>query len=287
MRGHIRKRGSSSYEYIVDVGTAPAQRCESCKKRFWLERRPKEACPVCGGRLHETEERRRAIKAGFVSRKEAQAAMAKVMVAVEERSYVAPSRLTVREYLTKEWLPAIESTVRPTTYRSYVQHVTFHIVPHIGSLRLEKVTGATLNALYAKLASEGKLDGKRGLAPRTVHHVHVCLHRAFRDAVRWGRLFRNPVDAADPPRVAAVRRAMLPMIRPHDLRHTHATLALQAGIHPKVVSERLGHANVSITLDTYSHAIPALQEEAAARIAELVSGARAEPADETATTSAA
>ena len=70
----------------------------------------------------------------------------------------------------------------------------------------------------------------------------------------------------------AVRRAMLPMIRPHDLRHTHATLALQAGIHPKVVSERLGHANISITLDTYSHAIPALQEEAAERIAELVSG---------------
>ena len=55
----------------------------------------------------------------------------------------------------------------------------------------------------------------------------------------------------------AVKKAMLPTIRPHDLRHTHATLALQAGIHPKVVSERLGHANVSITLDTYSHAIPA------------------------------
>ena len=53
-------------------------------------------------------------------------------------------------------------------------------------------------------------------------------------------------------------------------RHTHATLALQAGIHPKVVSERLGHATISITLDTYSHAIPAMQEEAAALIAGLV-----------------
>ncbi len=68
----------------------------------------------------------------------------------------------------------------------------------------------------------------------------------------------------------AVKRALLPDIRLHDLRHTHATLALQAGVHPKVVSERLGHASVSITLDTYSHAIPALQEEAAARIAGLV-----------------
>jgi integrase len=63
---------------------------------------------------------------------------------------------------------------------------------------------------------------------------------------------------------------MLPKIRLHDLRHTHATLALQAGVHPKVVSERFGHATVAITLDTYSHAIPAMQEEAATRIAELV-----------------
>jgi hypothetical protein len=47
---------------------------------------------------------------------------------------------------------------------------------------------------------------------------------------------------------------------------------MQAGIHPKVVSERLGHAIVSITLDTYSHAIPAMQEEAAALIAGLAFG---------------
>jgi integrase len=68
----------------------------------------------------------------------------------------------------------------------------------------------------------------------------------------------------------AVKKTMLPTIRLHDLRHTHATLALQAGVHPKVVSERLGHATVSITLDAYSHAIPAMQEEAAALIAGLV-----------------
>jgi integrase len=61
----------------------------------------------------------------------------------------------------------------------------------------------------------------------------------------------------------------LPRIRLHDLRHTLASLALAAGINPKVVSERLGHAAVSITLDTCSHAIPALQEEAAERIAGL------------------
>ena len=55
-------------------------------------------------------------------------------------------------------------------------------------------------------------------------------------------------------------------MRLHDLRHTHATLALEAGIHPTVVSERLAHATISITLDTSSHAIPAMQEQAAALI---------------------
>ena len=64
----------------------------------------------------------------------------------------------------------------------------------------------------------------------------------------------------------------LPRIRFHDLRHTHATLGLAAGIHPKVMSERLGHSSISITLDTYSHAVPALQKDAADRIAALVYG---------------
>ena len=63
-----------------------------------------------------------------------------------------------------------------------------------------------------------------------------------------------------------MKRSLLPVIRLHDLRHTHATLALQAGIHPKVVSERLGHANVGITLDIYSHVSPHMQPDAAEKI---------------------
>jgi integrase len=62
-----------------------------------------------------------------------------------------------------------------------------------------------------------------------------------------------------------IRRAGLHHLRLHDLRHTHATLMLKAGIHPKIVSERLGHANINITLDTYSHVVPGLQEAAAER----------------------
>lgn len=58
----------------------------------------------------------------------------------------------------------------------------------------------------------------------------------------------------------------VPTIRLHDLRHTHATLALKAGVHPKVVSERLGHATVGITLDLYSHVVPSLAKDAAEQI---------------------
>lgn len=62
----------------------------------------------------------------------------------------------------------------------------------------------------------------------------------------------------------------LPRIRLHDLRHTWATLALEAGVHPKVVSERLGHSGIGITLDVYSHVTPALEREAAETVAGLV-----------------
>ena len=62
----------------------------------------------------------------------------------------------------------------------------------------------------------------------------------------------------------------LPNIRFHDLRHTAATLMLQQGIHPKVVQERLVHSQISLTLGTYSHVLPNMQEEAAEKIDELI-----------------
>lgn len=67
----------------------------------------------------------------------------------------------------------------------------------------------------------------------------------------------------------SVQRAGLPRIRMHDLRHTHATLLLEKGVHPKSVQERLGHSDVSLTLNTYSHVSPSLQEAAAMLINDL------------------
>ena len=62
------------------------------------------------------------------------------------------------------------------------------------------------------------------------------------------------------------RHPELPKVRFHDLRHTHASLLLQAGEHAKVVSERLGHSSVAFTLDTYGHLMPGMEEGAAAKL---------------------
>ena len=71
---------------------------------------------------------------------------------------------------------------------------------------------------------------------------------------------------------AQAKAAGLPTIRLHDLRHTHASLMLQQGIHPKVVSERLGHGSTAFTMDVYAHTTPALHADAAESVAALLAG---------------
>jgi integrase/predicted RNA-binding Zn-ribbon protein involved in translation (DUF1610 family) len=412
MRGHIRHRGeerAGSWEYVVDIGMAAAQRCQSCEKRFWVERKPLDVCPRCGDELRETEERRRAIKGGFPTQKECQVALNKVLTAVDTRTYVPPTRITVRAFLLDEWLPAVKGTLRPTTYASYTMLAREHIIPRLGGLQLQKLTPASINALYAHLGEHGRVHGGGPLSASSVRRVHAVLHRACHDAVRWGRLTVNPVDAADPPKQSSehserpvwnaeqlagflvhvaddrlfalwrllamtglrrgealglqwpdvdmeagaisIRRAWIPVngipqmsepktrrgrrtialdpttlealkahaarqadeqsdweeawaetgfvfaredgqplhpwhvskafrvhlkaaalptIPLHSLRHSYATLALSSGVNPRIVSGRLGHATVALTLDVYSHVLPQQDRDAAEKIADLL-----------------
>ncbi|PLT32534.1 site-specific integrase [Bacillus sp. V5-8f] len=82
----------------------------------------------------------------------------------------------------------------------------------------------------------------------------------------------NPLQPSEVSKkfLKAIEAANLHRIRFHDLRHTHATLMLQQGVHPKVVSERLGHSTISITLDIYSHVLPNMQKEAANQFDQLL-----------------
>jgi len=71
-----------------------------------------------------------------------------------------------------------------------------------------------------------------------------------------------------------VAKLDVPAISLHDLRHTHATLLLKSGVHVKVVSERLGHANVAFTMNVYQHVLPGMQAEAADTVALLIRNER-------------
>ncbi len=108
-------------------------------------------------------------------------------------------------------------------------------------------------------------------------------HKAKQNQMRlmFGALYQdnglvcpNPNGAPMDPRLLyghftkCAKHVGLPAIRFHDLRHTHATIMLQLGEHPKVVSERLGHSNIMITLNTYSHVLPTMQEDAARKLFE-------------------
>ena len=93
----------------------------------------------------------------------------------------------------------------------------------------------------------------------------------FRHPERFSRTWRGTVARYN----RQHKGAELPSIHLHEMRHTSATLMLASGEHPKVASERLGHSQVGITLNIYSHAVPSLQREAATRLGSVVHGSAA------------
>ncbi len=117
-----------------------------------------------------------------------------------------------------------------------------------------------LPAIAVELLREHKtsqLYQRLALGPAYQDHDLVCPRP---DGRPW------PPDTFSTAFAALVRRSKFKHVRFHDLRHTHATQMLRQGVHPKVVSERLGHSAIGITLDTYSHVLPGMQEEAAQKI---------------------
>jgi integrase len=95
------------------------------------------------------------------------------------------------------------------------------------------------------------------LGVRQSEDTNVCLQKNYE---RW--LPSNLTSAF----YKFIRAKGLPRVRLHDLRHSHATHLLAANVHPKIVQERLGHANIATTIDLYSHVMPGMQEDAAIRV---------------------
>jgi integrase len=361
-----------------------------------------------------TGKRQQLRRRGFKTKKDATEAQALILVERARGTFVRPTRVTVGAYLADEWLPAKRPGLRPSTADTYARMIELYVQPSIGGVELSQLDGSMLNTLYGRMLGSGRSDGRKsehggGLAPKTVRNLHGMLSKAFRDGIRWGRLARNPCDAADPPtsrspemqawtqeelrsfaqatsdhRWAAIwalmittgmrrgevlglrwsdidldtgsatirstrirygttvdrstpktasgnrtialgpsvraslrtwrktqmeermlmgdgwqnddnlvvtladgrapnpesfsnlfqnltRRAGLRTIRLHDLRHSYATAALASGIPVKVVSQRLGHADVGVTLKVYAHVLPGDDIHAASAADNLLS----------------
>lgn len=177
MKGTVIKRGAS-WSVVVDLGR------------------------------DETGRRVRKWHSGYRSKREAERARVELLSRVHHGTYVEPSKVSIGTFLVDEWLPAKRSTVKETTLASYEMHVTKHIVPRIGGVPLLNVGPTHLNAFYAGLLAGGRRDGSGGLSPTTVRRIHATLHKALADAVRWGRLARNPADQADPPRASTAEMSI-------------------------------------------------------------------------------
>ncbi len=351
--------------------------------------------PVTGKRRQRSE--------SFRLRKDADKRLSAWLSEIDRGTAIEPTKMTVA-VLLNAWLDDIAThAVRPSTLTGYRYQVEKHIIPELGSILVQKLTAARVQAFYsAKL--------KAGASPRMVQLCHLRLNQALNQAVKWSIVPGNVCAAVDPPSVtykqsstwnseqlraflatakddtyhplwlllattgmrrgealglrwrdldldqglSAVQQSVIahkgapliqapktagsrrsikllpeatkalkefrgewaatklaappdlwedtdlifctalgrpinpnnitrnyerilvslnverkannlppvPRIRVHDLRHTHATLLLRAGTAVKVVSERLGHAKVSITLDTYAHVLPDMQDRA-------------------------
>jgi integrase len=306
---------------------------------------------------------------------------------VQTGNWVEKDQITVDQFLDRYFKDIASHTLKPKTLETYEYLLRMHIKPGLGFIKLTSLRPDQIQNLYSQ-----KLES--GLSSRTVQFIHSILHKALRQALKWGLVYRNVADLVEPPAVNkktpltlspsqvklllnAVRsdrmfpilalaigcglregevlglhyedidwdaqtihvqhavqyligkglvitqpktdtsrrtihipdfayqalkdhrdsqdrnqglvfitangtpysprnliryfkqslvKAELPEIRFHDLRHTAATLLLTAGVHPKIVQEMLGHSQINLTLDTYSHVLPSMQQEASQKM---------------------
>lgn len=169
MKGTVIKRGES-WSVVLDLGRDAAGR----RQRKW--------------------------HSGFRTKRDAEQARIRLLGDIDKGTYSAPNKISLSSFLVDEWLPAKKATLKPTTLASYDMHVRCHLIPRLGSLKLSEITPPKLNLFYAELLTDGRRNGKGGLSHTTVHLIHATVHKALSDAVRWGRIARNPADQADPPR---------------------------------------------------------------------------------------
>jgi len=188
------------------------------------------------------------------TRKEAEAKRIELLAAVNTGTFAEPSKVTLIEWL-RTWLKTSVAPPmrRPATHRVYASIIEKHIAPsRIALIPLQRLRGTDLERYLA--------DVPGAAASVAVHHAISAGRCAGRSTLGNARF------------VELVAKAGVKRIKFHGLRHTCATLLLQAGTPVHVVARRLGHANVGMTLNVYAHATRGMQEDAAARLGALLHG---------------
>jgi integrase len=136
-------------------------------------------------------------KGGFRTQAEAVRYQRDYLTQVHSGRRVGSSKLRLADYLEKEWLPSKEHDIKPSTFASYRDIINGHIIPHLGTIRLEELTTRRVEAFYGDLKA-GK-GSARALSPKTIGNVAGVLKTALRDAIRWGLLAVNPIAEARRP----------------------------------------------------------------------------------------
>ena len=134
-------------------------------------------------------------------KRQAQIECARIITELKNDTFQEPSKTTLAEFLDR-WLKHMKSQVSPRSHERYSEIANKNIVPALGQVRVAKLSATEISRAYARALEYGRRDGKGGLSPRTVHHMHRILKQALGDALRWGLLSRNPAAAVDPPKVS-------------------------------------------------------------------------------------
>lgn len=170
MKGHIRERSPGHWAIILEQHDAATGK----RKRKW----------------HSFKGTKR----------QAQVECARLISAMKGGSYLEPDKTTLAAFLDR-WIDHIKAHVSPRSHERYADLARKNIAPLLGGVALNKLRPAQIAEAYAGALATGRRDGKGGLSPRTVHHMHRVLKQALGQAVKWELLNRNPCDAVDPPKV--------------------------------------------------------------------------------------
>jgi integrase len=180
------------------------RRCGRCNRALPIDERARR-CLKCGGERFSWAyvvdvgapggPRDQRWKAGFRTKREAVTAMNELQAQIASGSYIHPSTVTVGEYLT-EWLELSRSRLRPGSHDACAFHVHTYLIPRIGDVRLQALTGRRIKRLYAELGINGRVRGGGGLSDKTIHNIHCTLSRALSDAVADRLLACNPAKGA-------------------------------------------------------------------------------------------